>query len=337
MLAAPQAELDPFDVSALAVKVGSSADAGTAALNRLRGKNPGRMALRRRFAANVRVAYAAVAELGDALARDSFTSTTEHSPETHPTVPRIWVPALGWGLAAVVVLAVAGQIAGDDTEREGVLGAAAPEPPATASPAASAIAAPAASASAPAVASPIAIGFDDVRMASGLGADWSVQPSDAVVGVAALPNAVDRSAELEAASIPPRACRSLPQAAAQLAVSYDFLMEDGITAAQLTLEGAERQLTIALGADGGEVSSNGSGLATLEAIEAETWYRASVDTSQAEIRVAERESGGTDRTTEFPPPPPSAAYEHVCISTEGDSGAAAYFDNITIQSKGVDP
>ena len=113
------------------------------------------------------------------------------------------------------------------------------------------------------------------------------------------------------------------------------MIDEGITTAQLTLVGVEDDLTIALSGEGGQVSSGAGPLADLQAIDAGSWYRVSLDTEGSNVRIGSPESGAIGQLTAFSVPVPAATYEQVCISTEGDAGAAAYFNNITVEPKGV--
>ena len=172
-------------------------------------------------------------------------------------------------------------------------------------------------------------------MASGLGSGWVVEPRDAEVAVAAIPNSVDRSARLEGAQPPVRACLPLVQPVPGALLTFDVLVEEGNTTAQLTLAGVEDDLTIALSGEGGRVSSGAGLLAHLQAIDAGSWYRVSLDTEASNVRIGSPESGAIGQLTAFSVLVPTATYEQICISTEGDAGAAAYFNNITVEPKGV--
>jgi len=318
-----------------------AADAGAAAFSGMRASTSRRLRLRRRFDSDVERATAAVGNLREWITQASAGEPAA-SNVSGRTQRRMWAAALGSaGLAAAVAVAVmAGGIArgGAEPPAEGILGAAFPQPTPPRSPA------PAASGPDATVvpsqaerASVTAIQFDDVRMSSGLGAGWSVEPIDAVVGIAAVPNAVDRSARLGAGDSPTRACRPLAETIAAAEASYDILVESGITTAEVTLAGDPGGLTITLSGEGGQVSSGADPVASLPAIEADTWYRVTVDIERAHVRIVNRQSSASARDAEFSASLTSTRFETICIATAGDSGAASYFDNITVQSEGSHP
>ena len=331
MRAPNHAEFDEFALSSLSIKVRSAAYAGEVALGKLRTESAGRLRLRRRFASHVETASAAAADLAKAMAVGSYTGAAAPPAAIRRNRPPV-AAFLGSGMAAVVtVVAVAGWVAGGLPERGAVLDAAQPAPTDAQPPESSTASGPANSTPASPAVSSTADNFDDVRMASGLGPGWSVEPRAGAIGVAAVPNAVDRSARVEAAQSPARACRALAGTVEEPVVSYDVLVEPGISTAQLILTGLAGDLTIAIGSAGGQIFSSAGPAGDLPIIAADVWYRVRLDLQRADIRIVERESGGSKETTELSTSLPDTRYDRVCISTAGDAGSASYFDNLTIR------
>ena len=331
-MAAPVAT-DAFESRVLAIKARFAAEAGAAALGRLRASSSSRERLRARFSVDVEKADLAIGRLREAGLQRKVAQTPASTPVRRDD-RWMWAAAtvVSAGLlAAVTVTALTGDL-GRDAPREEVLGGAAPLPTDRTSPAPSV---------APTIHPPqgggaatdIAIQFDDVRMSSGLGPGWFVEPANPGVGVAALPNAVNRSARLEAGASPTRACRTLAEGLTVTAVLYDILVDARLPTAELTLTGDAGDMTVAMSSAGGHISLSADAGVDLPSIEAGSWYRVSVDLEMAELQIRERGSSGSGRVTDVPAPVAPAPYERVCLRIEGEPGAAAYFDNITVSTE----
>ncbi len=185
------------------------------------------------------------------------------------------------------------------------------------------------------------IDFNDERMGSGIGREWSQTAGRAdAVAVAAFPTAVDRSALLlvrEAGLV--ETCRSFePSMSAVTRLSVEFLLSTVTTTAVISVGVAPGQpgMIVSLGGAGTAMTeAGGRVVAEGKGLDPGAWYRAEVvvDGMTMLWRIIERGDPPDPVVKETAEIHALEAVGEVCLAVSGESQDAVHFDNLTIVTK----
>lgn len=183
----------------------------------------------------------------------------------------------------------------------------------------------------------LAIDFDEVRMGSGIGADWRMIAGGVnAVAVAAFPTAVDRSARLETiAGDRVETCLPLQPASHLTRLSVDVLLTEptATAAVSVTLASGSPVLDMSLGTSAITVTDGGRRvLAESDGLEAGGWYRAGIVWNGEQTIVRVTPVDGTPEAVYESPVEPHAVdtVGEVCLAASGESEDAVHFDDLTI-------
>lgn len=323
-----------FVRSSLHVKASTAAHIGRASLARLTG-TPARRRLAARIESNAARAEAAV--------RRHATSPTRESAMQRPVPPRrlaAWLTgvATAAAVAAIVVVVLPNIIDSSDGTREQTLAGLSASSDRTglptAQPSARQSASPAAEPPSPS-ASPtiiLAVAFDELTMNSGLGAEWAASGDTDAVEVAPIPNAVNRSARLvTSGSFGAEACTELAAATGELTVTVDVMVSGGAARADVSLDAAPGRLTASYTAERSTLSGAGMAPLQLDGISPGEWYRSVISVRPGgEWELTALEKDPVEQSALMGNPTGIGPPRRICIGVEGEAGASAHFDNLTI-------
>ena len=342
----------------MTIKAAAAEQAGRSALQRLTGGSATRARalavrmVRHSLAANAALEHAAAA-LSGIEAGMTPVATTASEPGGAPALRlrRLRAPLVGAGAFLFVGLLLAPAwldwLGATQPSREGTLGGTVAGPPsegdnATATTIATPPLASVAGDGQGGVRTPedavLVIDFDEVRMGSGIGAEWRQTAGEAAaVALAAFPTGVNRSARLGSiGGAGAEACLSLPSTTLRVTrLIVDVLLPEEPVTAVVSVGDAtgDLELRMGLSTSGSAVGDGTRGvLAEGDVLEAGAWYRAEIaaDGQRMIWRVAAL-GGPSEPVFEraFDTGPLEAVGE-VCMSVSNEAAGEVHFDNLTI-------